>query len=77
MSSVVKVEEREDGGRTVYAVEDGFRPRKVRPAGWEAEAMAAGIIRDPNAPEPPPRERQPGDVVVMVPVATMRGNSAI
>ena len=29
---------------------DGFRPRKLRPAGWLARAIADGSVRDPNAP---------------------------
>ena len=29
---------------------DGFRPRKLRPAGWLERAIADGSVRDPNAP---------------------------
>lgn len=77
MSTLINVEDRDDGGRNLYVVPDGFRPRKKRPKGWEAKAMAAGIIRDPNAPEPSPRARKPGDVVIEMPVATLRGDATI
>jgi hypothetical protein len=29
---------------------DGFRPRRLRPAGWLEQAIAEGVVRDPNAP---------------------------
>ena len=33
---------------------DGFRPRRLRPAGWLERAIAEGVVRDPHAP---PEER--------------------
>lgn len=66
MSSLVDVETGEE-------IADGFRPRKIRPAGWLEAAIADGSVRDPNAPEPEPRPRKPGDIVLDVPVATLSG----
>ena len=57
-------------------VKDGFRKRKVRPKGWEAKAIKSGVIRDPKAPPDPPPATNPGDVVIGVPVATMKGEGA-
>jgi hypothetical protein len=30
--------------------EDGFRPRKTRPKGWQKQAIKDGVIPDPDAP---------------------------
>lgn len=55
-------------------VEDGFRPRKTRPKGWLADAIADGFVRDPNAPDPDEGKVYTG-TVVEVPVGTMSGQS--
>lgn len=35
------------------ANEDGFRPRKTRPEGWREQAIADGVIADPETEEHP------------------------
>lgn len=51
--------------------EDNFRPRKKRPDGWFAEAVASGEIRDPKlGPNPP--EEHPDAVVIEPPVMDLK-----
>ena len=67
MSTLVAIDE--DG--VEHTLEDGFRPRKVRPKGWRKQAIKDGVIADPDNPiEDNPN---PSGVVVRPPVATLKG----
>ena len=55
-------------------IEDGFRPRKVRPKGWLKKAIESGEVRDPDALDPDAGKDYAGAVVVNPPVATMEGS---
>ncbi len=51
--------------------QDGFRPRRKRPAGWYEKALAAGEIRDPDGPDPDEGTDYSGAVVVNEDTATV------
>ncbi len=64
-------DEQDDDG-----INDGFRPRRVRPDGWLQRAIAAGSVRDPAlGPLVKTGRRRPANAtVVEAPVLTMRGD---
>lgn len=57
----------EDGNE----IEDGFRPRRVRPKGWLKAAVFDGSVRAPDAPDPDEGKDYSGAVVVNPPTATI------
>jgi len=50
---------------------EGFRPRRTRPEGWLAAAIADGSVRDPDGPDPGHPDLPPDAVVFAVPVGRL------
>lgn len=71
MSTKVYEEKNEDGGTNIYVVADGFRNRRVRGEYWLEEAIAEGLVDDPDNPTKVKRVPNPNDKIIEVPVATL------
>lgn len=53
---------------------DGFRPRKKRPKGWLKAAIADGSVRDPKLGPEPEQIYRDDQMVIGVPVATVKAD---